>query len=263
MALPFSPPASLDPAFTISRPTAADIDALARVYFDSFATDPGNTWWWSPDRGAMFEWLHARVLKKMSDRGVRHFQIVDGGGDGGGSSGGRGHELVAFARWDIPKGYEDRFGAWLDPVGGNGGGGGGAAAVVETADGAEEPKATVATAPVPRGADMELCQYFFTKLAGFSKRWNADEMLGLSLLCTSPKYFRRGAAMALLAPMLAIADAAGLRSYLEATPAGRPLYEKLGFRAVETHLFDPAPITGGRVQGGSAITIMIRDPQPL
>lgn len=87
-------------------------------------------------------------------------------------------------------------------------------------------------------------------------------MIGLSLLSTAPKYHRRGAGKALLVPMLAIADAAGLRSYVEATAAGRPLYEKLGFREVETLVLDAAAATGGRINGMSTIWIMIREPQP-
>ncbi|TGJ80217.1 hypothetical protein E0Z10_g8530 [Xylaria hypoxylon] len=88
-------------------------------------------------------------------------------------------------------------------------------------------------------------------------------VIGLSLLCTSPKYHRRGAAKALLAPMLAIADAAGLRSYLEATPGGRPIYEKLGFRAVDVKEFDLDALTHGKMRGIYKLAIMIRDPQPL
>ena len=41
-----------------------------------------------------------------------------------------------------------------------------------------------------------------------------------------------------MAPMLAAADAAGLRTYLEATPAGGPLYEALGFRHVDDVALD-------------------------
>lgn len=62
--------------------------------------------------------------------------------------------------------------------------------------------------------------------------------------------------------MLALADAANLRSYVEATPAGRPVYEKLGFREVEAVRFDPDALTGGRVKGGLTLSIMIREPRP-
>ncbi|KAI1751386.1 hypothetical protein F4782DRAFT_195184 [Xylaria castorea] len=256
MALPFALPASLDASFTMSCPTEADINTLANVYFDSFATDLSNTYWWSEDREAMFEWLHERIRRKMSDRSVRHFQILDDQ-----------EEVVAFARWDIPKGYEAQFGEWV-----------GVDDVLDVSravseDGTNEPATTTApveeaapaaakTISIPRGSDPELCQTFFAKLAALSKKWDAEKMLGLSLLCTTPKYFRRGAGEALVVPMLAIADAMGLRSYVEATHAGRHLYEKLGFRMVETKVLDATAATGGRVKGMSTISIMIREPRP-
>ncbi|KAJ8107127.1 hypothetical protein ONZ43_g6833 [Nemania bipapillata] len=248
----------------MSCPTEDDIDALAEVYYDSFAEDPNNTWWWPQDRDAMFEWLHGRIRGKMANRNIRHYQVLDR----------QGGEVVAFARWDIPKGYEAMFGEWIGSKGDD------ALdvsrVVVDSEQQSDTTEPTATTAPVeeaapsavktiaaPRGADPELCQFFFAKLAALSKKWNADQMLGLSLLCTSPKYYRRGAAKALLAPMLAIADAAGLRSYLEATPAGRPVYEKLGFRVVEVQKFDPDAFTGGKVKGLTTLSIMIREPQPL
>ncbi|KAI0857103.1 hypothetical protein F4860DRAFT_372734 [Xylaria cubensis] len=256
MALPFAPPAFMDASFTMSRPTKADIHTLAKIYFDSFATDPANTYWWSQDHDAMFEWLHERIRRKMSDRSVRHFQILDDQ-----------KEVVAFVRWDIPEGYEAQFGEWVDVLD--------VSRAVVAEDGADEEPAATTTAPVeeatpaavkdisiPRGADQELCETFFAKLADLSKKWDAEKMLGLSLLCTSPKYFRRGAGKALVVPMLAIADAVGLRSYVEATAAGRPMYEKLGFRTVETKVLDAAAATDGRVKGMSTISIMIREPQP-
>ncbi|KAI1120808.1 hypothetical protein F5Y10DRAFT_282996 [Nemania abortiva] len=249
MALPFPPPVCLDSSFIMSRPTEANIDALVKVYYDAFVEDPDNTWWWPRDRSAMFEWLRGRIQGKMADRNVRHFQVVDR----------EGGEVVAFARWDIPRGYEAMFGEWI-------GSGNDALDVSHAviAEGQHDTATSVAkTVATPRGADPELCRFFFAGLASLSKKWNADKMLGLSLLCTSPKYYRRGAARALLLPMLAIADAAGLRSYLEATSAGRPVYEKLGFRVVEVQKFDPSTLTGGEVRGATTLSIMIREPHPL
>ncbi|KAI1425641.1 acyl-CoA N-acyltransferase [Xylaria sp. FL1777] len=244
MALPFLPPATLDSSFTVSRPSAADIDALAEVYYDSFMTDPGNTYWWSSDREAMFEWLRDRIRNKMADRNVRHFHVVDQS---------EREVVVAFARWDIPKGYEAHFGEWV-----------GSDDALDVSrlvaeDGADP--AAAKTMAVPRGSDPELCQGLFAVLSSASKKWDAESMLGLSLLCTSPRYHRRGAAKALLAPMLAIADAVGLRTYLEATPGGRPIYEKLGFRTVEVKEFDLDVLTGGKMKDCYKLSIMIREPQ--
>ncbi|KAI0554661.1 hypothetical protein F4679DRAFT_526990 [Xylaria curta] len=294
MALPFAPPAFMDASFTMSRPTKADIHTLAKIYFDSFATDPANTYWWSQDHDAMFEWLHERIRRKMSDRSVRHFQILDDQ-----------KEVVAFVRWDIPEGYEAQFGEWvgfddvLDVSQAVGQDGADEPAAVTTAPVEEATLADAKTISIPRGADPELCGTFFAKpllstLPPFFFSFFSVECIkssfdhhgdtpylsnhatthrspllahrlivtGLSLLCTSPKYFRRGAGKALVAPMLAIADAVGLRSYVEATAAGRPMYEKLGFQTVETKTLDAAVASGGRVKGMSTISIMIREPQP-
>ncbi|KAI0514597.1 acyl-CoA N-acyltransferase [Xylaria bambusicola] len=261
MTLPFVSPAGLDPSFTISRPTVADIDALSEVYFQSFATDPGNTYWWSPDREAMRDWLRDRIERKMANRSVRHYHVVDN----------KAKDIVAFARWDIPKGFDAQFGEWVDSNSALG------VSHVAAENNTEEPTATTpTTAPVeeteptvastmagPRGSDQELCRCFFSALSSLSKKWNAEEMLGLSLLCTSPKYHRRGAAKALLTPMLAVADTAGLQCYLEATPGGRPVYEKLGFRTVEVKEFDIGALTSGRMKGLYKLSIMIREPQKL
>lgn len=84
---------------------------------------------------------------------------------------------------------------------------------------------------------------------------------GLSLICTDPKYHRRGAAKALIVPMLDLADAQGIKAYLEATPAGKPVYEKLGFREVDALEFDLGKLTKN-LDGIYKLSIMIRDPTP-
>ncbi len=123
-----------------------------------------------------------------------------------------------------------------------------------------------------------LCSYLYSEIASShlpfnatnsirprKRRGKADDGLprakGLSLLCTSPKYFRRGAAKALLVPMLEIADREGLRAYLEATPAGRPVYEKLGFREVDALRFELPEATGDDHGGIAVLSVMIREPR--
>lgn len=192
MALPFLPPASLDSSFTMSRPTMADLDALVKVYYDSFETEPSNTWWWPPEPEAMLEWIRDRVRRKMSDRSVRHFQVLDDQG-----------EVVSFARWDIPKGHEAKFGEWVGSDDEEDDDNDGALDVSRTAeegqDDIAEPAATTApveelapaaakTMPAPRGANPRLCQHFFTELAKLSKKWNAAEMLGTLSPPLSPSF---------------------------------------------------------------------------
>ncbi|KAI2640175.1 acyl-CoA N-acyltransferase [Xylaria nigripes] len=191
MALPFHAPASLDPSFTISRPlTEADINGMARLYYDSFME-----------------------TKKT---------------------------IVSFVRWGIPIGYETTFDEWT----GNDSAPGGLGGVVRPS-----------TAKLPRGADPALFKSFFTMISRMSEKWYTKEML-------APKYHRRGAAKALMEPILAIADSVSLPCYLESTPTARPLYEKFGFQTVDVHDFDVSVLAGGRMEGTTSTFIMIREPRP-
>ncbi|CAJ2503202.1 Uu.00g105960.m01.CDS01 [Anthostomella pinea] len=251
MALPFPSPTSLSPGFTMSRATTDDIDTISELYYETFKPDHGNSFWWPADKTAMLEWLKRRVTGKMNDRGVRHFKIIDAA---------TGH-LVAFARWDVPQHYEASFGDWIgDEMGGeidvskfvesDG------IAGAEIGAGVEKP---VTSAPIegpravidfPDGSDPVLCHQYWDAIAKASAKWYTKDMLGLSLLATASRYHRRGAATALMLPMLAIADALELKSYLESTASGRPVYEKLGFRVVD------------KLHDGH-LSVMIRDPKPL
>lgn len=62
-----------------------------------------------------------------------------------------------------------------------------------------------------------------------------DDDLGIHYVATAPSHQRRGLATRLLLALLAEARAAGLRTAsLQASPAGAPVYERLGFRRVTT-----------------------------
>ncbi|KAF3004474.1 hypothetical protein E8E14_005430 [Neopestalotiopsis sp. 37M] len=266
MALPFATPASLSPSFVMAHVEAEDVDKLCNVYYDAFKEDPGNSHWWSPSRESMMTWMRVRIRKKLADRGVRHFKITDvGSGD-----------LVAFARWDVPEGSA-HFGGWFDAENGN------IPAVDVTKIVESEPRPqdaeqtnqeVVASAPsveqrqpyqnvdVPEGADPFLASNFFSALKKASDQWYKSDMLGLSLICTDPNYHRRGAAKALIVPMLELADSHGITAYLEATPAGKPVYEKLGFRQVDSLEFNLEELTKGNLDGWYRLSIMTRAPQP-
>lgn len=196
MALPFTvPPGLLAPGFRLLPITDPD-DAkqIAEVYYAAFQTDPGNTYWWSADTPAMMEWMIRRIRRKIADPSVRHFKIVDTQSGGGG-----GDEMVAFARWDVPKGSV-AFGEWAGAAAAAAAGGGevnGEKGVDVTelvagegeavpeqkplTGGAEAPQpssASPATLDVPRGADPELCRDFFDGLSRMSDKWMEDDILG-------------------------------------------------------------------------------------
>lgn len=54
----------------------------------------------------------------------------------------------------------------------------------------------------------------------------------LVMLSTLPQYERKGIASKLLKPGLAEASEDGVSVYLGATPAGKPLYDRNGFKVV-------------------------------
>ncbi|KAF2800991.1 hypothetical protein K505DRAFT_291735 [Melanomma pulvis-pyrius CBS 109.77] len=65
-------------------------------------------------------------------------------------------------------------------------------------------------------------------------RWMARPHLGLSQMCVLPSHQRRGIGSMLMHWGLEHTDQQGIESFIEATEAGRYLYEKFGYRAVKS-----------------------------
>ncbi|MCJ1289374.1 hypothetical protein MMC34_000906 [Xylographa carneopallida] len=68
----------------------------------------------------------------------------------------------------------------------------------------------------------------------------------LNLLCVDPEYQRSGAGTALMRWGTKIADERGVEAILEATPAGRHLYEQNGFEVVEQMKWEISEKFAGR-----------------
>ncbi|KXJ90982.1 acyl-CoA N-acyltransferase [Microdochium bolleyi] len=278
--LPFPAPPSLHSSFAmLPASLPGDLEQMTAIYYAAFASDPGNCFWWAPTREQQETWLKARITKKFSDPAVRHYKIVHvETGD-----------IAAWARWDIPEGAVG-FGegakkadvkvdvsaqinnAERESVGGTSGGSGqaltasetpstGAAAAAAGTTTSSEGKEQKKGLTPPEGANAAWCEAFFSALLVMHEKWDAGKMLGLSLIATSPSYQRRGAARALIEPLLALADSQGLQTYLEATAAGRPVYEKLGFREVDVLEYNVREITGGAVDiERVTLSVMVREP---
>ncbi|EPE30171.1 Acyl-CoA N-acyltransferases (Nat) [Glarea lozoyensis ATCC 20868] len=97
----------------------------------------------------------------------------------------------------------------------------------------------------PEGSDAELANHFFGTLVskrkenmGERKHWY------LELLATRPEWQGKGAGSKMLKWGLGKADEEGLEAYLEASPAGKRLYEKMGFKEIG-RLVVPSKKEGG------------------
>ena len=77
----------------------------------------------------------------------------------------------------------------------------------------------------------------------------------LGLLVTHPDHQRRGAGALLVKYGVDVADEMGLVAYLEASTAGKPLYERWGFKEVDRRVFELEKYGG---QGTDINTVMIR-----
>lgn len=84
-------------------------------------------------------------------------------------------------------------------------------------------------------------------------------MIVVDLLATDPDFQRKGLATMLLKHGLAAADAEGRTTYIGATPAGRLVYTKVGFRDIDFLTVDLSKWGGEPVDN----RMMLRDPQPL
>ncbi|EEQ89437.1 uncharacterized protein BDCG_04557 [Blastomyces dermatitidis ER-3] len=117
----------------------------------------------------------------------------------------------------------------------------------------------------PPGAHPELFTELLRQMvAGRKKYLDEEKDYVLELIATSPAFERQGHASRLLKWGIEKADAENARIFLEATPAGMPLYERLGWRTVDTiriKLADYGIDAEGDGGGYALLHIMIRDPQ--
>ncbi|KAI1383140.1 acyl-CoA N-acyltransferase [Hypoxylon trugodes] len=252
MTLPFPHPTSLlPPGFAIYRCTPGDVPSMVDVcksflsLTKAFPAGSPFTYWWSPSLEVMQTWHTTRIRSRFADPNTQQFKVVDE------TTG----KPVAFAKWDPPKsmkGLKHGF-VTYDNEG---------KVVEQTAKSEgrekEENKAPPPILEAPKGADEALYQEFFEALKTMGKKWNTDEKLVLSVICTDPAYHGRGIGAALANSVLTIADTEKVSAYLEALPLAVPLYRRLGFEPVDHLEFD---ITRAGMEGTALLTIMVREPK--
>ncbi|KAI1405322.1 hypothetical protein F4819DRAFT_482839 [Hypoxylon fuscum] len=295
MALPFPhPSALLPPGLTMSRCTPADVSGMTsacltrnfafisslaisrreKSYLHStvdqsllsplvtsvalawntimkaFPAGSAFTYWWSPSLDVMKKWHDDRIRGRFADPHTQQFKVVDE------TTG----AVVAFAKWDPPatmKGLRggfvtyDEHGEVAKQQAGEGRGGG---------EGGAEGKAKVMTQKLqaPEGSKEGLYEDFFARLKKMGEKWQTDEKLVLSIICTDPAYHGRGVGSGLIQSVLDVADAEGITTYLEALPLAVPLYRRHGFVPVDRLEYD---LTKAGMEGTAVLTIMVREPK--
>lgn len=185
---------------------------MVSIYLTAFATNPFSILSFPPSipDTEMTRWLTSRFSSMFAKREIKAFKMthVPTG------------QLAAFIRWTWPtiltpaeKEDRKREKAFRD---------------AEKKEGRD---------PVwPVGANLQLCDEKFGQLYAkreqFMGEEGKEEWYVAELLATSPEFQRRGLGSLLLSHGLELADREGRRCYIEATPAGWPVYLKLGFRDV-------------------------------
>lgn len=82
----------------------------------------------------------------------------------------------------------------------------------------------------------------------------------MNILGVRTQYQRLGLGRQLLAPVLKMADAEGRKAYIEASAAGKPLYEKFGWRRIDDLDVDLSGAKGFENHAVHRTVLMIREP---
>ncbi|ETS82603.1 hypothetical protein PFICI_04479 [Pestalotiopsis fici W106-1] len=245
MALPFPVPASLAPGFVLSRCTPADVPQMVTAYSAAFL-QTNFTYWWPVDLEVMRRWTEARFRLRFRNPSDQHFKVADV------ATG----QIVAWARWTVPvemKGLAVGFRTFDDDDDNN---------FLDNNNGSVQgvtPEQQWMQNP-PAGSDEELYHEFFAGIKAMSKKWESHTKLALQLLCTDPAYHRRGLAAALLDCVLEVADRQGITTYVEALENAVPVYQRYGFKTVDTLGYD---LTRTGREETVSIEIMLREPRTL
>lgn len=208
--------------------TPDDAPRLSEIFFTAF-TDPFSQRMFPPSTPEVHEWWTAKFIEDCTNpsSGDILLKVVD-------RDDASGQEVIAaFAIWNVPP--------------------------------ADDPSAVnsiqLDLPKFPESSDRGLCEQFFGRMTELRERFVGGRrhycmfhmhclvglgcfdmlilLIDLDMLGAHPDYHGRGIGSMLLKWGLDRADQEGLETYLSASPSGRPLYEKRGFKVLLTE--EPCP----------------------
>lgn len=113
----------------------------------------------------------------------------------------------------------------------------------------------------PEKSDAALANYFFGNLVTkHAKMMEGRKHWYLELIATRPEYQGKGAGGKLLRWGLERSDADGTETYLEASPAGKPVYERFGFKEEDRLVVDLQGKGGGTLAEKEFIEVFMVRP---
>jgi GNAT superfamily N-acetyltransferase len=202
-------------SFRLVRAQKADIPQLVDLYFETFKSPVVLRV--KPDVPPVRDWFKKRLESDIEEPHVRIYMVVEDQSESEQAS----DNVIAFGKWSSPH-PEPQL---------------------------EEPFEG------PNVGDVALFQEVIVKATeGKRKIMGNEEHWYLSVMATLPKHQRRGAGSLLMTEFCKQADETGHRSYLEASPSGKPTYERFAFKTKDTFsvLIDGEPYTN---------CCMVREPQ--
>ncbi|KAI9812918.1 MAG: hypothetical protein M1827_004436 [Pycnora praestabilis] len=197
-----NPPSKPNPNLVLAPVTIDDIPAMSPVWTEAFNIYPimERMFPWTPAQQAWWDAANTRTL--LHDPTVRLIKVVDTANH---------DKLAGYAQWYVParnKEEEEK-----------------AKKVKE-----EEKKTGWCT-----DGDVEMLNNVFNNIEEEKEKIMEDRPhCFLHILCVHPTYQRQGASSLLLHWGCDIADATGIEAYLAAAPKAVPVYERFGFKGVNT-----------------------------
>jgi len=199
------------PEFQVHSITPADLPSMISIYISAFSLEYVNSYAMPPATctpARKTRWLHDRFSGFFSKPELHMYKVVESGTG----------KTVAWSRWCFPYTLtaEEREERRREKE-------------QEERDVLEGRRTEY-----PEGANVEVCKALFGGLRVMREKYmDPSQHYFVHLVATDPDYQRRGLATMLLRHGLALADADNMRTYIEATASGHPVYLKLGWKDVD------------------------------